>query len=750
MTKSQISINSQPEDENQVIAVVLGMHRSGTSLITNILSKAGFFVGEDSDLIKGNRWNRDGYFEQTAVCAANDQILQLCGGSWHEPPEEKDVRKIQMDYRIQSLLNIYKGHRRVIIKDPRMCITFPVWDRILSNNVRFVRITRKPDAVAASLNKRFGFPPYKGLYLWQTYEHRASIIAKRYPFYAMQYEDLFSERRQELLNKLSSFLGLEEDLDKIAAQLVDPSQQHHRGNRSNFVIRAEAAFDPQKEYETASRLVRDGAYDEAISVLEKIVNFYPGHSLAQNDLGVLYNSKGDIDLALYCIKNALQLEPNNATFQNNLSRLRPEPFDMKQDPQAKTETLPVIRADTALSGPWWDYQRFRQDKVKVLLVSLHHLLLTEIRSALERLGHTCKMMLIAGEALNRADVECMFTKEIRSFHPDFVLTVNHLGFDHEGVVTGLLTRYKIPFASWYVDSPHLIIRHFAENRSPYLTLFLWDKDYIEIAKRLGFEKVEYLPLGVDDKLFHHVNSGGNHLASLASDVSFVGNSMVNKVRSKLSRCGIEGPLEERFEEVSAAFEQSHHLVVRDMLAEGLPELASELEKLPEPQALGYETSVTWQATGWYREALVKRLRPFKPLIVGDSGWREILDDQFSLHSELNYYDDLPAFYSVTRVSFDATSRQMKNGVNQRVFDVPACRGVVVTDWTLQLEDLMEPGREIIAYRDGDEIPELVDRAIRDREFRKRIVENGYSRVLNEHTYCHRVKKMIDTMKQNYQ
>ena len=271
----------------------------------------------------------------------------------------------------------------------------------------------------------------------------------------------------------------------------------------------------------------------------------------------------------------------------------------------------------------------------------------------------------------------------------------------------------------------------------------------KIAKRLGFEKVEYLPLGVDDKLFHHVNSGGNHLASLASDVSFVGNSMVNKVRSKLSRCGIEGPLTERFVEVSEAFEKSPKLVVRDMLAEWFPELASELEKLPEPQALGYETSVTWKATGWYREALVKRLRPFKPLIVGDSGWREILDNDFLLHSELNYYDDLPAFYSVTRVSFDATSRQMKNGVNQRVFDVPACRSVVITDRTHQLEDLMEPGREIIAYRDGDEIPELVNRAIEDREFRKRIVENGYRRVLNEHTYCHRLKKMIDTMKKNY-
>jgi spore maturation protein CgeB len=64
---------------------------------------------------------------------------------------------------------------------------------------------------------------------------------------------------------------------------------------------------------------------------------------------------------------------------------------------------------------------------------------------------------------------------------------------------------------------------------------------------------------------------------------------------------------------------------------------------------------------------------------------------------LNYYRDLPAFYNVTQVSFNATSRQMKEGVNQRVFDVPACGGVVVTDWTHQLESLMEPAKSAAAY-----------------------------------------------------
>lgn len=398
---------------------------------------------------------------------------------------------------------------------------------------------------------------------------------------------------------------------------------------------------------------------------------------------------------------------------------------------------------------WWDYIRFRHDKVRVLLVSLRHLLLSEISGALKRLGHSCKVLLIGGEELDRGVVEQMFTETIKTFQPDFVLTINHLGFDQEGVVTDLLTRYRIPFASWYVDSPHLIIHHYARNKSPYLTLFLWDKDYIEIAKGLGFDKVEYLPLGVDETLFRPMGPGENPLSHLASDVSFVGNSMVIKVRSMLARHKINGALLEHFGEVSAAFQRSHHLIVRDTIAEEFPTLAGELAKLSGAQAYGYETGVTWQATGWYRAALVKKLQSFEPLIAGDPGWREILGEGFRLHSELNYYNDLPALYNMTRFSFNATSRQMKNGVNQRVFDVPACQSVVITDWTHQLEDLMEPGREALAYRDGDEIPELVERAIKDQEFRQKIAEAGYRRVLSQHTYCHRLKKLINVMKSNY-
>ena len=402
-----------------------------------------------------------------------------------------------------------------------------------------------------------------------------------------------------------------------------------------------------------------------------------------------------------------------------------------------------------LTNKWWNYKRFQGDNVKVLLVSLRHLLLKELSLSLIKLGHSSQTLLIGETALDRNLVEQRYTEAIRNFEPDFVLTVNHLGFDQEGVVTDLLTHFKVPFASWYVDSPHLIIHHYFRNKSPYLSLFLWDRDYIDIIKRQGFKNVEYLPLGVDESLFKPLNGKQNALTHLSSDISFAGNSMVFKVSSVLRRNNIQGLLLENLDKVAIAFEQSTKLIVRDIIEEQFPELVKDLNRLSSAQIYGYEAAVTWQATCLYRLKLVKRLQPFSHLIIGDPGWERILGQGFRLHRELNYYQELNSFYNMSRINFNATSRQMKNGINQRIFDVPASGGVVLTDHTLQLETLMEPGRDLLTYHNEDEIPDLIDKTLKDPQFHKKIAESGKKRVLNEHTYSHRLENLIKVMKRNY-
>jgi len=122
---------------------------------------------------------------------------------------------------------------------------------------------------------------------------------------------------------------------------------------------------------------------------------------------------------------------------------------------------------------------------------------------------------------------------------------------------------------------------------------------------------------------------------------------------------------------------------------------------------------------------------------------------FRFHGPLDYSLDLPGFYPRSRVNFNATSLQMKGAVNQRVFDVPACGAFLLTDHRGQMDALFEPGREVVCYREPEEIPELVQHWLDRPAEREALVAAARKRVLAEHDYTHRLKAMLKAMRRRY-
>ncbi|MDY6823413.1 MAG: glycosyltransferase [Thermodesulfobacteriota bacterium] len=424
----------------------------------------------------------------------------------------------------------------------------------------------------------------------------------------------------------------------------------------------------------------------------------------------------------------------------------PDWFDC--EPAERYRTAHPNSSGPAPSRPaWQDYPKFIQDSSTILLVSTKDLLLPEIQNAADRLGYACQTLRISDSTMDAGKVYRMFVHAIKTIRPDFVLTVNHLGLDREGLIVKLLEQCRLPFASWCVDSPHLILNQYANTRSHWLSLFMWDADYLPVVRQAGFKRATYLPLGVDETIFSPGNTGESPLPP--AFVSFVGNSMAIKTASVLERHRINGALLKNVDHLARVFEKSSHVNVRDLMAEQFPSLFSEFQTLTDEQAYGYETGVIWQATGNYRREMVKQLKPFNPVIVGDPGWQKVIGNGYTVHRELNYYQELPWFYNVSEVNFNATSRQMKGGLNQRVFDVPACRRVLLTDHTRQLENLMEPGKELLAYNDADEIGYWLNRVKSDPAYYHQVAENGYRRVLAEHTYTHRLTDLVETMRRHY-
>lgn len=82
------------------------------------------------------------------------------------------------------------------------------------------------------------------------------------------------------------------------------------------------------------------------------------------------------------------------------------------------------------------------------------------------------------------------------------------------------------------------------------------------------------------------------------------------------------------------------------------------------------------------------------------------------------------------------------GLNLRAFEVPCCGGVGLYPWVEDLERCFEPGREILAYTDIDELCEIVERLLHSPELSERIAAKGRARILAEHTFTHRAATIL--------
>ena len=210
--------------------VIIGMHRSGTTMLTQVLERAGVMMGHDFTA----------YHESNFFQRCNDAVLHRANATWDEPAVTNEA---PADFNTRHLLTEYAGLRSHPTawwpmlfnkhwgwKDPRNTFTLGSWLKVFPD-LHVIHICRNGIDVARSLYERNAMLQPESKWhseklndltqcfaLWEAYVKQAlswkSVLGKRYTM--VRYEDLLA-MKPDVVELLELFCGrkLKHALDDI-------------------------------------------------------------------------------------------------------------------------------------------------------------------------------------------------------------------------------------------------------------------------------------------------------------------------------------------------------------------------------------------------------------------------------------------------------------------------------------------------------------------------------------------------------
>jgi hypothetical protein len=223
---------------------ITGMHRSGTSLLTNLLRQCGLYLGDEQDLMPASADNQSGYWENRKFTDLNDQILTRLGGAWDLPPVSSEgwaehERFCDLRLKAECLLEEFRPHEPWGWKDPRNSLTLPFWISLGTFKTPFlygqgaklktVICVRNPFEVFYSLRDRIYTPNAAGLSLWLIYYQAVLESTLPEDRIVTHYAVYFRAPRGEL-RRVLEFLNLpvSEELIERAVTAISNELRHNQ------------------------------------------------------------------------------------------------------------------------------------------------------------------------------------------------------------------------------------------------------------------------------------------------------------------------------------------------------------------------------------------------------------------------------------------------------------------------------------------------------------------------------------------
>jgi hypothetical protein len=221
----------------RAILFVLGMHRSGTSALSRVLSLCGASL--PPNLVPASTDNPTGFWEPRRAVELNGAFLASQQSSMFDPSLSLQIgaasEKSRGDFvdAICSYLRGLDAKRLLVVKDPRISVLFPYWSSAAKEcgyEVKVVLVFRNPYEVAMSLFARERMATGQALALWANYNLVAERDSRPFSRVFVSYEELLTDWKG-LVSRCATQLGLPlastPRASTAVADFLTPDLRHH-------------------------------------------------------------------------------------------------------------------------------------------------------------------------------------------------------------------------------------------------------------------------------------------------------------------------------------------------------------------------------------------------------------------------------------------------------------------------------------------------------------------------------------------
>ncbi|MBO5622210.1 MAG: glycosyltransferase family 1 protein, partial [Butyrivibrio sp.] len=119
-----------------------------------------------------------------------------------------------------------------------------------------------------------------------------------------------------------------------------------------------------------------------------------------------------------------------------------------------------------------------------------------------------------------------------------------------------------------------------------------------------------------------------------------------------------------------------------------------------------------------------------------------LDKGIHIYDGAKTLTEMPFVFRRSKINLNITMRSIQTGIPQRIWDVLACGGFLITNDQPEIHEYFKAGYHLETYSDHKELIEKIRYYLIHEDERREIARNGYEEVAEKHSVLQRVITMI--------